>query len=79
LFSVVCGVIFDTRDILIRGTTRVFRQLVVIVIDKGILKTEFNLPMVVFCVVTPCGLVSGYQRFGGKYRLSFQDTMKNEK
>jgi hypothetical protein len=29
----------------------------------------------VVCVVTPCSLVSGYRRFGGRYRLHLQGTI----
>jgi hypothetical protein len=31
------------------------------------------MPMVVFWVVTPRGLVDGYQRFGGTYYLHLQE------
>jgi hypothetical protein len=31
--------------------------------------TAVKMSMLVFWVVTPCGLVNGYQRFGGTYRL----------
>lgn len=35
--------------------------------------TEVKMSIMVFWVVTLCGLVGGYQRFGEKYRLFLQD------
>jgi hypothetical protein len=32
-------------------------------------KSRLKLWIVVLCIVTPCSLVGGYQRFGGKYHL----------
>jgi hypothetical protein len=34
--------------------------------------------MVVFWVVTPCGLVGGYQHFGGTYSLHLRGELKPE-
>jgi hypothetical protein len=36
------------------------------------IKYILQLSIVVFWVVTPCGLVGGHQRFGGTYRLHLQ-------
>jgi hypothetical protein len=34
--------------------------------------TAVNVSMVVFSVVSPCGLVERYKRFGETYRLNLQ-------
>jgi hypothetical protein len=34
--------------------------------------TSVNMSVLVFWVVTPCGLLSRYQRFGGTYCLHLQ-------
>jgi hypothetical protein len=38
-------------------------------------KLKKNLSIVVFCAVTPCRLLCGYERFGGTYRLHLQETI----
>jgi hypothetical protein len=38
--------------------------------------TAIKMSIVVFWVVTACGLVGGYQRFEKKYRLHLQGTLK---
>jgi hypothetical protein len=43
---------------------------------RSAVRTVVKMSMLVFWAVTPCGLVVGYQRFGGTYRLHLQGHKK---